>query len=342
MEVSRKPILHKKTSWFLRKNVRTNQSMKQEKTIISFWEPKGGMTPYLELCRKTWERNLPDYEIVFLDYSNIGRYMPEGTYDMKILRKFTLMMQKDAIMIAVLKEHGGVFMDADTLVKGDITPLVRMLRDTEVVMFSNHLAFMAARPGSHLLTLWHKTIQEKINFMRDARDDAPQFQQWDFIGNSTLAEVMDKMIENLGLFHMMQKNITGKIFLAYSKITNDQKFLTPRLKVLMNRIGKSLMYRKRALYFRKILRRYLIMLNPREYGFIPEVLYFTSKVMTNEEKYWKFWFDDSIDIKEVFRPNQIVIGLHNSWTPEWYKELSEKDVLENKSLLSRTLKCLLT
>ena len=64
--------------------------------------------------------------------------------------------------------------------------------------------------------------------------------------------------------------------------------------------------------------------------------------MTNEEKHWKFWFDDSIDIKEVFRPNQIVIGLHNSWTPEWYKELSEKDVLENKSLLSRTLKCLLT
>jgi len=66
------------------------------------------MTPYLELCRKTWERKLPDYKIVFLDYSNIGLYLPEGTYDMNLLRRFRLMLQKDAIMVAVLKEHDGL------------------------------------------------------------------------------------------------------------------------------------------------------------------------------------------------------------------------------------------
>jgi len=315
--------------------------MNYEKTIFSFWEPKGSMIPYLELCRRTWQRNLPDYEIIFLDYSNIDLYLPEGTYDITVLKKLPLMMQKDAIMIAVLKEHGGIFMDADTLVTGDIAPLVDMLMDTEVVMFSTHAGFMAARPGSHLLTLWYKEIQGKLNFLGEMKDKAPQL-SWDFFSNSAMADVMDKMIESLGSFHMMQKHIEVKFVLAYLKITKDQKLLAPRLKVLMSRIGNTLMRRKRALYFRTAFRRYLTMLDRLEYGFIPEAIYFATRRNTPEEKYWKFWFDNHIDIKKVFRPNQTVIGLHNSWTHQWYKELSEKDVLENEALLSRTLKHLLT
>jgi hypothetical protein len=314
--------------------------MKQKKIIFSFWEPKGSMTPYLELCVKTWERNLPGYEIIFLNYSNLGLHLPEGTYDMNVLRKLTLMMQKDAIMVAVLKVHGGIFMDADTLVTRDIASLVNMLKDTEVVMFNTHCAFVAARPGSHFLTLWYKVIQKKMNYLEDVRDKTSQL-PWDFFANSAMADVMDQMIENIGLFHMIQKHVEDKFILAYLKITSDQKLLTPRLKVLINRIGNSLMRRKREVYFRTFLRRYLTMLDRLEYGFIPEALHFTSRFMTPEEKYRKFWFDNSIDIKKVFRSNQMVIGLHNSWTPEWYKELSEEEVRENKSLLSRTLKHIL-
>ena len=180
------------------------------------------MIPYLELCRRTWQRNLPDYEIIFLDYSNLDSYLPEGTYDMTILRKLTLMMQKDAVMVAVLKAHGGIFMDADTLVTGDIAPLVGMLTDTEVVMFSTHCGFMAAKPGSHLLTLWYNDIQEKLNFLSEVRDKAPQL-PWDFFANSAMADVMDKMIESLGSFHMMQKHVEDKFVLAHLKITRRSK-----------------------------------------------------------------------------------------------------------------------
>ena len=251
------------------------------------------------------------------------------------------MMQKDAVMVAVLKVHGGIFMDADTLVTGDIAPLVDMLTDTEVVMFSTHCGFMAAKPGSHLLTLWYNDIQEKLNFLSEVRDKALQL-PWDFFANSAMADVMDKMIGSLGSFHMMQKHVEDKFVLAHLKITGDQKLPARRLKVLMSRIGNALMRRKRELYFRTVLRRYLAMLDRLEYGFVSEALYFTSRRMTPEEKYWKFWFDNHIDINKVFRSNQMVIGLHNSWTHQWYKELSQKDVLENEALLSRTLKHLLT
>ncbi|PKN52352.1 MAG: hypothetical protein CVU55_07415 [Deltaproteobacteria bacterium HGW-Deltaproteobacteria-13] len=328
-------------SFFQRNNMQGYQNMNTEKTIFSFWEPKGNMTPYLELCRKTWERNLPDYEIIFLDYSNLGLYLPEGAYDMNILRKLTLMMQKDAVMVAVLKEHGGIFMDADTLVTGDLAPLLRMLSHTEVVMFSAHMAFVAAQPGSYLLTLWYKKIQQKLNFLKEEKDGAPQFQQWDFIGNSSLADVMDEMIGTLGFFHRIPKNISDKFVSAYMKITHNENLLTPRLKELINRLGSSLARRKREFYFRHVFKHHLTMLDRLEYGFIPEALYFKSKRMMPEEKYRKFWFDKNIEIKDSLRSNQSLIGLHHSWTPEWYKELSEKEVLENDFLLSRTLKHIL-
>ncbi|MCK7574523.1 MAG: hypothetical protein MZV65_00365 [Chromatiales bacterium] len=181
-----------------------------------------------------------------------------------------------------------------------------------------------------------------MNFLKDAQEGAPQFQQWNFIGNSSLADVMDKMIENKGIFHRTQKHIVDKYIIDYMKNAGNHTLPMPRWRNFISRAGKSLERRKRELYFRKFFSRYINILDRWEYGFIAEALYFKSKIITSEEKYEKFWFDNSIDVQEVFRPNQSVIGLHNSWTPQWYKELSDKDVLENECLLSRTLRYLLT
>ena len=120
------------------------------------------MTPYLKLCMRTWELNIPDYEIVVLDYSNLDSYIDHGTYDMSVLRKLDLNVQKDAILVAVLNEHGGVFMDVDTIVTRDISPIVRRLGRTEVVTFNLHLGFVAARPHSRLLTAWTKEAQARL------------------------------------------------------------------------------------------------------------------------------------------------------------------------------------
>jgi hypothetical protein len=50
--------------------------------------------------------------------------------------------------------------------------------------------------------------------------------------------------------------------------------------------------------------------------------------MTAKEKYIKFWFEANLSIEEAFSMNPIIIGLHNSWTPEWYKELLDEDILK--------------
>jgi len=296
------------------------------------------MTPYLKLCIKTWEKNLPDYKVILLDYSNIDPYLPEGTYDMSVLKGLSLMMQKDAIMVGVLKEHGGVFLDADTLVTGDITPVFEMLKNTETVMFDYHCAFVLSRPGARLLDLWQAVIQERLKcVVQDGNEDLP----WDYFSNDAMAKVMDTLIMEQSGFYATQKKIENKIIETYRKVTRNETLLTAGLKMWINRIGNALAGRQRAFYFRNALKQYLIMLNRKEHGFIAEAVYSPSRIVHPMDKYNKFWFDDEIDISNVFTPNQKIIGLHHSWTPQWYKDLSEKDVLENQSLLSRTIKHLL-
>jgi hypothetical protein len=83
------------------------------------------------------------------------------------------------------------------------------------------------------------------------------------------------------------------------------------------------------------------MLDRSKYGFIPEVAHYKTNYMDDRGKYLKYWFAYDLDVDTVTRRDQMIIGLHNSWTPKWYKELSEKQVLENDCLLSKTLRHIL-
>lgn len=80
------------------------------------------------------------------------------------------------------------------------------------------------------------------------------------------------------------------------------------------------------------------MLDRKKYGFMAELAHYGTSGIGHMEDYRKFWFEEKLDVERVFKPKQTLIGLHNSWTPEWYKALSEKEVLENDCLLSKTLR----
>jgi hypothetical protein len=310
------------------------------KKIFTFWEPEESLTPYLHLCLKTWERRLPQYEIIILNYSNIDNYIPPGTYDISLLKKFTLMMQKDAVMVAVLAEQGGIFMDADTIALRDIQPIIEKLDETEAVMFSTHCAFLAARPRSYLLKLWLKNIQNKMLHLPDNGRDLKNL-PWDFFSNSALESAMDEIIMSNKLAGAIQQYAVDSWagYLKDKTKKGDRKSFRGR--ALLHRISNFVLARKRKMFFRTVYKKYLTMLDRVEYGFIPEARYFTSRFMEPQEKYWQFWFASNHDVKEVFTDKQTLIGLHHSWTPQWYKDFSEMEVLEHDCLLSRTLKHLL-
>ena len=303
-------------------SVRTN-----EKVIFTFWEPQGSMISYLRLCIKTWEKNLPGCEVVVLDHANLGEYIGPEPYNMGALKRLLLPMQKDAVQWAVLNRHGGVFMDMDTIAVADIAPVTDRLADTELIMFGLHMAFAAARPGGRVLNRCVAGVREKLERLPENVNAATDL-KWDFAGNSVLHAVMADLI-NATPFGKATDSVLSAAFGALGRLAGGGA---------LNRLRTTVYNKRQGFFYKTALKKYLTKLDREKYGFIPELSYGWDKRMSHRDWYVRFWFESDLGVDAVFREGQTVIGLHNSWTPEWYKRLSEREVLEHPCLLSQTLR----
>ena len=279
--------------------------------VFYFWEPPGNMPAYLRLCRSTWDSGLPGYENVRIDLSNLGDHIDPNVYDLDFLRRLTPMMQKDAIEVAVLEKHGGVFMDVDTIAVADISPVLRRLAHTEMVIFGRHMAFVAARPGARIMRLWLESIQQRLELASKAALEPPEL-PWDFAGNAALSDVLDAIT---GVETLEPLSEPGR---------RKQNTITERV-------------RRRVLLASRH-RREFTTLNRRKYGFIAEATIFADAPSDPQERYRQFWFDSDLATESAFSPRTTVIGLHHSWTPDWYTGLSTDEVLDHECLLSRVLR----
>ncbi len=296
--------------------------MPRPRRVFCFWEPRGEMPAYLGLCMKTWERNLPGYEIVVLDHSNLDRYLPPDTYDAGTLRRLPLAAQKDAIMVAVLEKHGGVFMDVDNIATDDLGPIVSKLDAAEVVTFKLHLAFLAARPGARLLAQWVAEIRERLARLGE---ESPSAIPWDYAGNAPLARVMTDMVA---------ATRPGR---AWAALLRPRRSWPEWARTTWQRAEAAIWTRARRRVFRWLHPRDLLMLSRRRYGFIEE----TGLWGDPADRYRRYWFEVGAGAAAP-NPRQRIIALHNSWTPDWYKELTEREVLEHDCRLSRTLRRVLS
>lgn len=58
---------------------------------------------------------------------------------------------------------------------------------------------------------------------------------------------------------------------------------------------------------------------------------------SRRDKYNLLYFDRRYTLADFYEPTNMLM-LHNSWTPQWYKELSKEDVLKNNCTLSNILR----
>jgi hypothetical protein len=267
---------------------------------------------------RTWAVNLAAYEVTVLDHSNLEEYIGADTYKFAQLKKFQLQVQKDAILAAVLEKHGGIFMDADTIVTRDIAPIVKRLTSAEVVAFGRHLAFVASRPHAELLAVWREKIQER--FARVEKDaSAPVPMEWDYLGNAVVEEALTELAG---------RSRPGRM---YDQVHQRQVSWPRWIRGAWRRVDDPIL-------FRAVHGKHLRRLDRDRHGFIAEAAFYGLTRMTPREQYVKFWFEEKADLENVFYPKQRLIGLHHSWTPDWYKRLSEQEVLESDCLLSKTLR----
>lgn len=303
-------------------------------TIYTFWEPRGALFPYLALCMKTWERALRAYDIVVLDYQNLSRHLEAGALDLETLRRLPLSMQKDAVMVAVLHRHGGLFLDADTLAVADIAPFLAVLDRSETVSFNMHTACIAARPGARLLDLWLGHIRRRLAGLRQLEGGAPTV-RWSYLGNEGLYDAMDDIIDAQEGTPFLLAAVERAVGFGRPQVPS------PGRRTLRARLLNGALWQRRLLYFRTIHRRHLTMLERDRYAFMPELLHRPREAGSDTARFRRYWFESNADVDTALREGQMLIGLHNSYVPDWYKRLSDAEVLDHPCLLSRTLRRLL-
>jgi hypothetical protein len=166
-----------------------------QKRIFTFWEPRQSMPGYLTLCMRTWERFLPEYEIITLDYSNLDQWIGKGCYDSSLYKNFSLPKQADAIRCAALNRWGGIWFDTDTIVtSGKIHDLLRT--DAEFTLLDRHVGFIVAQKKAKILRVWEAGAKLHIGlykyYSKYARTLSAvpaikrYMERWDFLGNSIL------------------------------------------------------------------------------------------------------------------------------------------------------------
>ena len=144
--------------------------------IWTFWEPKTALPGYIQLCLKTWQKGLPNSEVIVLDYENLGEYFTSEEQNAAVLKTMTLPMQSDCIRCAILKKYGGIWLDADSIftksldsrfTQADVTMVAR-IREGKIF---NYGAFICAlRPEAKFLCDWYKELVVRVAKARKYRD----------------------------------------------------------------------------------------------------------------------------------------------------------------------------
>lgn len=100
------------------------------KIIWSYWENKPGSTrpEYIDLCLETFYKHNPDFKINILNEKTLYDYLPNIRQD---INKLSLAHKSDYIRIVLLEKYGGIWLDADTIVMRNLTPIIDKLNNEE-------------------------------------------------------------------------------------------------------------------------------------------------------------------------------------------------------------------
>ncbi len=171
--------------------------------IFTFWEPRSNMPAYIRLCLDTWKKHLAGYEVVMLDYANLHEYLPPKDIESILSKSMTLAKQSDCIRAALLARHGGIWLDADTIITSP--KFLEITGGADVAMFARqgHIygAFIyAARPHTAIISRWLEALparvarHRKINanwltrcyYKMTQRKEYKQVSSWDYCENAIL------------------------------------------------------------------------------------------------------------------------------------------------------------
>ena len=175
--------------------------------VYTFWEPRDQIPYYLRLCMETWKKFLPNATIVLLDYKNIGEFIDVRELGLNLFSdKFTLPQISDALRVALLAKHGGVWLDIDTIILSSNAEKYFLPDKKHRTVFFVYpedkfcqMCFINTPPAAMCMNLWRESIREKLwNLTPSTPVD------WDFIGNAFINDYVQNFPEE---FNLIDRNV---------------------------------------------------------------------------------------------------------------------------------------
>ena len=120
------------------------------KIIWTYWQAAPAPA-FIQACLANWRRFAPDHELRLLDRGSISRWLPALRADFDALPAYR---QADWLRIHLLAHHGGIWMDASTLLSRNLNWLheARARHAAEYVGF--YIARYSTRPELPIVENW--------------------------------------------------------------------------------------------------------------------------------------------------------------------------------------------
>ena len=171
--------------------------------VYTFWEPRDQIPYYIQLCMETWKKFLPNATIVVLDYKNSNEFSDVRELGLNLFSgRLTLPQISDAIRIALLAKHGGVWLDADTIILSSDAEKYFLPDEKHRTIFfyvpetqGVHIAFINTPPTAMCMNIWYESVREKL---WNLRPSTPV--DWDFFGNTFINDYIKAQPDEIKLF----------------------------------------------------------------------------------------------------------------------------------------------
>ena len=274
--------------------------MNDKTRIFTFWEPKDKMPGYLRACMRTW-RFIPDSEIVLLDNRTLGDWLPQDEIDSVRCSKLILAVQADCYRALLLNRHGGIWFDVDTIVTpaiADEDGLLDAGKGADVTAFGRRPSSPTAGDGA-LYGCYFNAL----------RPHTDMFESW-----------TSQLPQRVSMFRRYANNPLLRLFgrKAWRKCR--------RWNYCLNDILDPLSY--------ELNNRQLCLLDETTFHVHPELS--CQEAERAREKYERYYFSPG-DPAEALSQSKGLILLHNSWTPEKYRLMSETEFLKTDTRLAAIL-----
>ena len=139
--------------------------------IFVYWQNKEGTTTpeYIELCRETIYKHNSNCNITVIDNKNLHHYIdiPPSLFKINSIAQMA-----DFIRIALIYEHGGIWLDSDCIVIKSLAPVISMLHTNNYVGYLNKTnkianGFIAANKKSELISEIYEHLLFKLQEKKD-------------------------------------------------------------------------------------------------------------------------------------------------------------------------------